>query len=209
MYIHGIGAPPVPHDASTCRLLSNVSAPRSLPARSMNEILPTRRPSGPPVLRANCMIECDREESAFAAVLPVLRLFPLSSISCRKTRNPPIQDANRNGMRRIQRDKGGRDARGLYLFQEVDAVDGELAQSDDDDPLLGVLEDAELLPLVQQVKELVPVDLKAADVQVDVAVLRAGEVPEDVCRRSDRQGAHRVGLATAGLTGDEGGTRGG
>ncbi len=64
------------------RLLSYVSAPRSLPARSMNEIFPTSLPSGPPALRAICMIECDREESALAAVLPVLRCFPLSSMSC-------------------------------------------------------------------------------------------------------------------------------
>ena len=62
-----------------CLLLSLVSAPRSLPAKSMKEILPTTNPSSIsplllPALRfkVNCRMQWLREESALAPVQPVL-----------------------------------------------------------------------------------------------------------------------------------------
>ena len=68
--------------------LSYVSAPRSLPARSMKEILPTDElsslplPSGLFRFRTNCMMEWLREESALAPVDPVLLAALLCSMSC-------------------------------------------------------------------------------------------------------------------------------
>lgn len=63
----------------TCLLLSLVSAPRSLPAKSMKEILPTINASSvsPCILAAlrfsvNCRMQWLREESALAPVQPVL-----------------------------------------------------------------------------------------------------------------------------------------
>jgi len=55
-----------------CLLLSTVSAPRSLPARSMKLILPIVRPSLL-FLRASERIACDRELSALAPVVPLMR----------------------------------------------------------------------------------------------------------------------------------------
>ena len=70
-------------------LLSQVSAPRSLPARSMKEILPTCRFSASPRLAfcwpcfsTNCRMQWLLDESALAPVHPVLRLSLLISNSC-------------------------------------------------------------------------------------------------------------------------------
>ena len=67
-----------------CLSLSVVSAPRSLPARSMKESLPTRRggfdwfPSAD-FLIASWRIAWEREDSSFAPVVPVLLVaLPLS-----------------------------------------------------------------------------------------------------------------------------------
>lgn len=68
--------------------LSYVSAPLSLPARSMKDIFPTKElssllfPSGRILLRINCMMEWLREESELAPVDPVLLAELLCSISC-------------------------------------------------------------------------------------------------------------------------------
>uniref|UniRef100_A0A2P2MI06 Kinesin-like protein n=1 Tax=Rhizophora mucronata TaxID=61149 RepID=A0A2P2MI06_RHIMU len=79
-----------------CRSLSVVSAPRSLPARSIKEIFPTSFPSlesFPSLfllesftslcfLMASCKIACDLEDSSLAPVDPVLlAAFPLSIYS--------------------------------------------------------------------------------------------------------------------------------
>lgn len=67
-----------------CLSLSVVSAPRSLPARSMKDSFPTSRASfesepSADLLMASWSIACDREDSSFAPVVPVLLVaFPFS-----------------------------------------------------------------------------------------------------------------------------------
>jgi len=67
-----------------CLSLSVVSAPRSLPARSIKDNFPTNREGfeSEPLadfLMASWSIACDREDSSFAPVVPVLLVaFPFS-----------------------------------------------------------------------------------------------------------------------------------
>lgn len=53
-----------------CLPVSLVSAPHSLPARSIKDIFPKSRPFG--CLRLICKIAWDQDESEFAAVEPVV-----------------------------------------------------------------------------------------------------------------------------------------
>ena len=130
-------------------------------------------------------MECDRDESALAAVLPVLRLFPLSSISCLSkstlsTANSLSPTTTTFFFASCSTEPQSH-TQGVSESVIQTMIGGTCGQGGG--PPCTHFEDVELLPLVQQVKDLVPVDFKTADVQVDISVLGAREVPSHMQRQ--------------------------